>query len=82
MRDDVIKNGVLLGFHFSLIHFIFGISFQVSIFKMIEKLFRTLETADDGVKNHENSKNWRKHDIVAPLQGQDKLGRPWNLRCT
>ena len=67
------KIGVLSEFHFSLSFFIFWVSFQISIFKMIEKLFRTLETADDGVKNYENSKNWRKCDIQAPLQGQGDL---------
>ena len=76
------KIGVLSEFHFSLSFFIFWVSFQISIFKMIEKLFRTLETADDGVKNYENSKNWRKCDIQAPLQGPGDLYRPLNFWYT
>ena len=76
------KNGALTEFHFSLSFFIFWVSFQISIFKMIEKLFRTLETADDGVKNYENSKNWRKCDIQAPLQGPGDLYRPLNFWYT
>ena len=53
-RDDVIENWSPIIVSFSSSIFIFWVSFQTSIFKMIEKLFRTLETADDGVKTNEN----------------------------
>ena len=76
------KIGVPSEFLFSSSIFIFWVSFQTSIFKMIEKPFRTLETADDGVKKHENLKKWRKCDIQAPLKGQGNLKRPRNLRYT
>ena len=51
MRPDVIKNQTPIRVSFFPIFFIFWVIFQVSIIKMIEKLFRTLEIADDGAKD-------------------------------
>ena len=67
-------------FQFSFFVFIFWTSFQVPIFKSVKKLLQTLGPVKGGFKNLENSKNQRKSDIPAPLQGQDHFYRPSNFR--
>lgn len=73
------KIGIQSDFQFHCFVFIFWTSFQVTIFKRVEKLLWTLDTIEGAFKMHQNTKKSSKIRCSSPSVAPSTLSKDLNL---